>query len=233
MFSEGVPFKESFDRSVLECGAVLLLDENAVARKELEVRLAKGIDRLKHFIQRNGLTFYASEKEYSCEWKGKSLAARVDMILIDSVGNPVILDFKNTSVPTSYENRVAQNRALQLAVYEYVVLKSGEFAGKAVRKAYVILPDAEIFTSDEFEMVSPIAPADKGRVEGDLMELLGNSFDFRWRQLGEGIVELGENLPVDVTEYGKSQSEKRLYPIKEGEKGIKCDNSYSNVKGLR
>lgn len=233
MFSEGVPFKESFDRSVLECGAVLLLDENAVARKELEVRLAKGIDRLKHFIQRNGLTFYASEKEYSCEWKGKSLAARVDMILIDSVGNPVILDFKNTSVPTSYENRVAQNKALQLAVYEYVVLKSGEFAGKAVRKAYVILPDAEIFTSDEFEMVSPIAPADKGRVEGDLMELLGNSFDFRWRQLGEGIVELGENLPVDVTEYGKSQSEKRLYPIKEGEKGIKRDNSYSNVKGLR
>ena len=47
------------------------------------------------------------------------------------------------------------------------------------------------------------------------------------------MVELGENLPVDVTEYGKSQSEKRLYPIKEGEKGIKRDNSYSNVKGLR
>ncbi len=233
MFTEGTPFKESFDRSILECGAVLLLDENVVARKELEVRLAKGIERLKHFILLNNLTFYASEKEYSCEWKGKSLAARVDMILTDSAGNPVILDFKNTSAPASYEKRVAQNKALQLAVYEYVVRKSGEFAGKAVRKAYVILPDAEIFTSDEFEMVTPIAPADRGRVEGDLMELLGNSFDFRWKQLEKGIVELGEGLLSNVTDYGKSESENRLFPINEDNQKIKYDNIYSNVKGLR
>ena len=233
MFSEGTPFKESFDRSILECGAVMLLEENVVARKELEVRLANGVERLKHFIQQNNLTYIASEQEYSCGWKGKSLAAKVDMILKDGAGNPVILDFKNTSAPDSYKKRIARNEALQLAVYKYVVLRSGEFAGKVARTAYVILPDAEIVTSDDFTSVSPIDLDDSKTVAGDLMDLLGNSFDFRWEQLENGVVELGEGLPADVTEYGQNQSEKKLIPIKENDQKKKYDNIYSNVKGLR
>lgn len=233
MFSEGTPFKESFDRSIIECGAVLLLEENVVARKELEVRLANGVERLKRFIQRNNLTYIASEQEYSCGWKGKSLAAKVDMILKDGAGNPVILDFKHTSAPDSYKKRIARNEALQLAVYKYVVLRSEEFVGKVARTAYVILPDAEIFTSDDFTSVTPIALDDKRTVAGDLMDLLGNSFDFRWKQLEMGVVELGEGLPADVTEYGQNQSEKELIPIKEDDQKKKYDNIYSNVKGLR
>lgn len=226
-------FRDCYDKAVQECGALLFLDENVVDRKELAIRLEKGVENLQSFIKLNNLTFIASEKEYSCEWKGKRLTAKVDMILKDGAGNPVILDFKNTSAPDSYKKRIARNEALQLAVYKYVVLRSEDFSVKVARTAYVILPDAEIFTSDDFAGVHPVAPDDRNRTDGNLMELLDNSFDFRWKQLEKGVVELGEGLPANVTEYGRNQSEKKLIPIKENDQKKKYDNIYSNVKGLR
>jgi hypothetical protein len=166
--------------------------------------------------------------------ESSTLRRSIDMLLEDQHGNPVIFDFKNTYSYSKYEDPLKCNQSIQFAVYkEYVKQKYG----KPARAAYIFLPkmigaSTDSFASKKIRHIVPVSNA-------DVMEMVKNSYKFRWNELAEGKVECGEGLPADGLDYYKSQDTSMLIPLKvkgdgRGKNKIynKSENKFSEYKNL-
>ena len=173
----------------------------------------------------------------SCEYKFNSshwlqagekitIGSRVDMLLKDKFGGKVIFDFKWSAKSKKYKSLIADDRALQLAIYKHLAQK--EF-GCNVRTAYVLLPSVEIFTADRFNEIRSI-PA----LSDTAIERAARSYALRWEQFRDGRIECAESMPVGAGEYGEKELENPMeyYPLDQYY-GLYSENLYTDYKKLR
>ena len=197
-------------------GAILLLEENDLEFKRFKSLLRKSIDVLLSIIEQNHLTIVGAEQYYEAEVPtiGK-MNARIDYVLADNKGDYVIIDFKwNES--TTYQKKLTQNDALQLAVYKAIMekwLKDDKDEHKVVFMGYYALPRHTLYTvynNLNHKNIEVVVSENNA----DLMQLAANSYSYRIKQIKSGIIEEGENLELANLQYVKDTLSKQLYPLR-------------------
>ena len=197
-------------------GAILLLEENDLEFKRFKTLLSKSVDTLLDIIGQNDLSIVGAEQKHVVEVPviGK-MNARIDYALTDSNGDYVIIDFKwNES--TTYQKKLEQNDALQLAVYKAVMEKNLADEGdkhKVSFMGYYALPRHTLYTVYDnlrHKNIEVVVPENNN----DLMQLAANSYSYRMEQLKAGLIEEGENLELANLQYEKDTASKQLYPLR-------------------
>ena len=121
---------------------------------------------------------------------------------------------------------------MQLALYKGLVEKTSDKNVKA--KAYVLLPDVKVITADDLNGASFKTKVERN---GELLEEMSNSYEYRKAQIKNGIIEDGEGLifPQDDVKisYAIEMGEKDLVPLDAEEKTKnktweKTPNKYSD-----
>lgn len=231
---QGRRIKDEYDRifneAVDSIGLLLRQREYAIDLNSMQKQMQAALGKLQEIIINNGLTVNECEYEFKAlDWmeagSGAKLASRADMLLTDKAGNKVIFDFKWSKNRKSYEKRIQNNSALQLAIYKHLAEK--EF-GCSVRTAYILLPEMEFVSGDRFDEYAPV----EHDTSVDIMQQAANAYAFRWKQLSERRIERAEKRELPESEYGEAQKERNLYPLKEYN-GTISENIFADFNKLR
>lgn len=231
---QGRRIKEEYDRifddAVNNIGLLLRQSEYAIELNYMRKQMRTALGKLQKIIIDEGLTIDECEYEFkTLDWlaagDGVKLASRADMLLTDADGNKVIFDFKWSSNRKSFESRIRENAALQLAIYKHLTEK--EF-GCTVRTAYILLPGMEFVTGDQFDE----HPSIEHNTAVDMMQQAANAYAFRRQQFAERRIERAEGRTLLESEYGAAQEERNLYPLKEYNGTIR-ENIFADFNKLR
>ena len=229
-------YETIFEDAVNETGLLLRLPEYAINLRRLKNKMRDALEKLAGIIINNRLTVDACEYEFKqTKWtsagEGVMLGSRADMLLSDTEGGKVILDFKYSN-GKSRKTKVEENRALQLEVYRHMAkLEFGKDIN--VRVAYVLLPDVIILTADEFYNVDALQ-LKPDRARANVIAEAAKSYRFRWEQFKAGKIERVEGCVVGTGEYAVAVTDKGLFPLSAYDKKTydtdKFDKGYKNLK---
>ena len=222
---------------VLEAkGAVLQLAENKLAEKLLHEQLRSCLDTLLEILKENELKVTGCEPYVECQMnlglpkatdkegniKERDMVGFIDMTLEDKDGHPVVFDFKWTTWAKGYQDKLSENRSIQLELYRMMLGR--EKKDEVKRVAYFLMPEARLYSQEDF----------KGRDchqltsanHDNIVEQLKQSAKYRIAQIKSGIVET--NGLYEELQYVKDTEAKGLFPLKKNEEdGTKEDNFFS------
>ena len=184
-------YDKVFDKVVETKGAILLLPENAIERRQLQGQLKTCLENLVKIIKENHLHVVDCEMRLKGETLGKpddttpETHGFADMVLERENGDKVIFDFKWTSSKNYYQELLKNNRSTQLAIYAELL---GETAGeKSISTAYFLMPIGRLYSTEEFEstLANKIdvveSKTDEAESEGDEteseMDVTGSEID--------------------------------------------------------
>lgn len=225
-------FEVVFNKSIEGYGAILQLLENETEMKLFRNQLYKIVGQLADILEANSFRVKACEKEITTSFLDEEKVNAhgfVDMIVVDKHGNPSVIDFK-WSTSGMYKKYIEENRSLQLALYKYMVSVDG---GKDVYyTGYFQMPESKLYTHDKLngKGVVQIDLTDENKARSVINEII-NSYRYRREQIGQGRVELADNMSEDDIQYLKDKESRKLLPLSIY-KGMKSDNRFSQIKTL-
>ena len=234
--------REDFDRHFLEavrkCGMGLLLARHAIERKALQERLHNALSALMQILPRYDLRIEGVEQETSAPLSdtGKPLlTARVDLLLRDSAGNPVIFDLKWSRSKKRYEALIREGRDLQLRVYDHAV--SCNLGRPVAATGYFLLGRGQLLSADLPDLQGYAKHVDAPRTTAEAMARIRAGYKRRYEEFRDGLIEEGEGLPVGQLPYAWANDPERLWPLltEKNAGSIKqidpYDNAYRIFKG--
>lgn len=241
--SQIIADREKFDRyfliAVCHCGMGLLLARHAIERKVFQERLRDALSNLMQILIHYGLQIEGLEMEASTPLlagNGPMLAARVDLLLRNREGNPVIFDLKWSRSEKRYEALIREGRDMQLRIYDYAV--SGDRKRSVAVTGYFLLVRGMLLTSQLPATSNYVRRIDAPLTTDEIMTRIRAGYVRRYDELREGIIEEGEGLPVEQLPYARAENPGTLWPlVTEQNKGqlIKqvdpYDNAYRIFKG--
>ncbi len=133
-----------FAAVVAEEGAVLLMPGRRGDYERLRATLERAIAELQRQFAAAGVDVVESERPLAGRFKGGELEGRADLVLHNRSGEPAIVDMK-WSGGSHYQERLAESRHLQLAVYAEMLRQEG---GAWPQIAYFILDASRLLTAD-------------------------------------------------------------------------------------
>jgi hypothetical protein len=232
-------YKAVFDKAVETKGAVLLLQENAIERRQLFEQLRECIDHLIDIIDKEHLHVVACEKHLDGETFGHpdeetpAMHGFADMMLARENGQHIIFDFKWTSSKSYYQGLLKKNRSSQLAIYAELL---GELTDeKSLPTAYFLMPLGRLFSTVEFKSYwTTKIEVDEG-CEGDIIGKIVASYRYRREEIMKGKIEMGEGMMLEDLDYFNDTETYNLFPLKPayGRDDIKDIYDFSNYKNLK
>ena len=190
-------YEEVFNQKVLEKGGILLQSENLSETAIFKEQLHECVIALVKLLEDNKLKVVGCEVEHQDikleEFREQkiNISGSIDMLLQNENQEPVIFDFKYSPNADKYQDWIAENRSMHLALYKGLVQKT---TGKNAKvAAYVLLPEVKVITADELKGAIFKTAVDSERT-GNLLKEMSNSYVFRKNQILNGIVEDGEGL---------------------------------------
>ena len=205
--------QQLINECILQKGAILMLPEYRIERQQFEAILKDSIRALTRIIKELKLKPVDSEVELNVtlETIGE-FTAKIDLLLKDSNDKYVIFDLK-WSERKSYQERLEQNKAMQLELYSQAIK---EYYGSEVAGvAYYLFPKMTLYTTD-FPASDHVRKIEVKTEASDreLFEEIKNSYEYRRRTLDSGFIEESELTEIDELAYTKaSTNDKPLYPI--------------------
>lgn len=235
--------REDFDRyflkAIRECGLGLLLARHAIERKALQEQLRNALSALMQILLQYGLRVEGVEQEASAPLldAGKpQFTVRVDLLLRNRAGNPVIFDLKWSRNEKRYEAMIREGRDLQLRVYDHAV--SSSLGRPVAATGYFLLGRGQLLSADLPDLRGYVKQVDAPRTTAEAMARIRAGYECRYEEFRDGIIEEGEGLPVGRLPYARANDPERLWPLlteKNGESIIKqidpYDNAYRIFKG--
>ena len=199
--------------AIQQKGAVLLLPEYKLERKQFESILKESITVLTNIMQHHHLKPVGSEVEFnvSLDTIG-AFGGSIDMVLKNGNDDLVIFDFK-WSEAKRFKTDLEERKAMQLELYAEAAQK--HFGKPIVGVAYYLFPLKTLFTTyfQESDHIRHIKV--KTEVEDrDIIQEVQNAYQYRRDELNRGHIEDGEMTKIADLEYtNASTAEKPLYPI--------------------
>lgn len=228
-------YKEAFDKMVETKGAILLLQENAIERRQLFENLRECIDHLIDIIDKNDLHVVACEMQLNGNTFGApddqtpSMHGYADMVLAHENGQHVIFDFKWTTSKSYYQGLLKKNRSSQLAIYAELLSELTD--DQALPTAYFLMPLGRLFSTVEFKSywANRIELADDA-VEGNIINKIVASYRYRRDEIMSGKIEMGEGGSLDELKYFNDTELHNLFPLKPAydNESLKEVNGFSN-----
>ncbi|WP_116124889.1 PD-(D/E)XK nuclease family protein [Lewinella sp. IMCC34183] len=177
-------------------GAVLLEYGQEPEQVQFLLTIKKSAWTLVNFIQQNGWSIRGSEEELEGglgSEEGQLIRGRADLVLertaADGELETAVVDLKWRG-KSVFRTLLMNARDIQLALYADLLQRAG--SGR-VFTAYYILRDAVLITRNElaFAGAQTVTSADDHTVvQRDTLRKILNTHDWRWEQLGEGLVEI-------------------------------------------
>ena len=225
-------FQERFNLSVMRKGAILLLRENRLLLNRFKLTLQSSLNNLLDIITENQLLVTGCEIEDEMEIENRfTLGAKVDLLLEDKAGNPVIFDLKWTGSKSWYSGLLKENRALQLEIYSKVLSNrkrsSNPFSG------YYDIARGRLIST--FLLKGKHITHIKKESDEDIYQQCINSYDYRWKQFENGEIEMAENKELDIIPYHVDSDTDNLYPLKPDntKKKLKSANIFTDYETLK
>lgn len=217
-------------------GAILQLAENKLTEKLLHEQLRSCLDSLLEILKDNELKVTGCERYVEMDMKlglpktldengnpkASDMLGFIDMTLEDRDGHPVVFDFKWTTWAKGYQNKLEQNRSVQLELYRQMLGQTKKDEVKRV--AYFLMPEARLYSKEAFSgrYCTQIESSD----DSNIVEQLRQGVIYRKKQLDAGLLEMMG--PYDELSYVKDTEDMGLYPLlKNDETGGKKANSFS------
>lgn len=232
-------YKDVFNKVVETKGAILLLQENAIERRQLFEELHDCIDNLLDIIEKDNLHVVACEMQLEGNTFGEpddetpKMHGFADMVLARENGNQIIFDFKWTSSRSYYQGLLKQNTSSQLAIYADLLEEQTENA--LIPTAYFLMPVGQLFSTYDFlSYYAQKIEVEEG-CEGSIISKIVDSYRYRRSEIMSGKVEMAEGCPLDEIDYYNDTAGKNLFPLKPDyiNKNLKEVNNFSNYKNLK
>ena len=232
-------YKAVFDKAVETKGAVLLLQENAIERRQLFEQLRECIDHLVDIIEKDHLHVVACEKHLDGETFGHpdentpAMHGFADMMLARENKQHIIFDFKWTSSKSYYQGLLQKNRSSQLAIYAELLRELTE--EQSLPTAYFLMPRGRLYSTEEFKSYwTTKIEVDEG-CKGDIIGKIVASYRYRRNEIMKGKIEMGEGMLLEALDYFNDTETYNLFPLKPeyGRDDIKEVYGFSNYKNLK
>lgn len=227
-------YKEVFDKVVESKGAVLLLQENAIERRQLFENLRECIDHLIDIIDKNELHVVACEMKLDGNTFGTpdeetpAMGGYADMVLVRENGQHVIFDFKWTTRKNYYQGLLEENRSSQLAIYAELLSELTE--DRKLPTAYFLMPIGRLYSIEEFKSYWASKLNINEGCEGDIINKIVAAYRYRRNEIKAGKIEMGEGAPLEKFDYYIDTETYNLFPLKPDYQNdsVKEVNSYSS-----
>ena len=210
-------FEDAYAKALDEKGAILQLTENRMDEKLLHNQLRKCLDVLLEILQKNELKVTGCE----CRLKVADVSGVIDMTLEDKNGHPVVFDFKWTTWAKGYQEKMTQNRSIQLEYYRWML--QCDQKDEVKRVAYFIMPDAKLYSKEAFQGKNCIQFHPENN--DNIVEQLRQSILYRKEQIASGIIET--NGVYEDLQYVKDTIEKGLFSLTKNDEGTKEGNFFT------
>lgn len=205
--------QQIINECILQKGAILMLPEYRIERQQFEGILQESIEALAGIINELKLKPVDSEVELNVTLDTiGAFTAKIDLLLKDANDKYVIFDLK-WSESKSYQERLEQNKAMQLELYSHAIKE--QYGSDVAGVAYYLFPKMTLYTtdfptSDHVRKIKVKAEASDKK----LFEEIQNSYEYRRCTLDNGFIEESELTEIAELAYTKaSTDDKPLYPI--------------------
>lgn len=234
-----VNYDAVYNKVVEAKGAILLLSENKLTEKLLHEQLRVCLDVLLEILKDNEMKVIGCEQYVEANMKlglpkafdkdgnrkERDIVGYIDMTLEDSDGNPIVFDFKWTTWAKGYQNKLKNNRSIQLELYRMML--GHKTKGEVKRVAYFLMPDARLYSKELFKGRYCIQITSENL--DNIVDKLRKSTIYRIQQLQSGVVET--NGTFDELQYVKDTEDCGLFPlIKDEDFGTKESNFFTQYK---
>ena len=227
-------YKEVFDKMVETKGAVLLLKENAIERRQLFENLRECIDHLIDIIDKNNLHVAACEMKLDGNTFGTpddetpTMGGYADMVLARENGQHVIFDFKWTTSKSYYQGLLQKNRSSQLAIYAELLSELTE--DRELPTAYFLMPIGRLYSTEEFKSYWATKLNVNEGCEGDIINKIVAAYRYRRNEIMSGKIEMGEGGQLEGLDYFIDTETYKLFPLKPayGDDSVKEINGFSS-----
>lgn len=232
-------YKQVFDDVVETKGAILLLQENAIERRQLFEQLRECIDHLINIIEKDNLHVVACEMTLDGNTFGEpneftpQMHGFADMVLARENGEHVIFDFKWTSSKSYYQGLLQKNNSSQLAIYADLLKEKTNDA--MIPTAYFLMPVGRLFSTLDFKSYYANKVEVNEGCEGDIISKIVESYRYRRNEIMTGKIEMAELCPLESIDYAKDTEAQNLFPLKPQNKqeDVKSWNDFSSYKHLK
>lgn len=229
-------FEEVYNRVLEAKGALLQLAENKLGEKLLHEQLRTCLETLLEILKDNELKVTGCEhyvetdmqlglpKKVDAEGnvKERDMLGYIDMTLEDKKGHPVVFDFKWTTWSKGYQEKLKENRSVQLELYRMMLGR--EQKNLVERVAYFLMPEGRLYSKEAFKSRHCIQILSDNK--DNIVEQLHQAAIYRREQIASGIVET--NGLYDELQYVKDTEARNLFPLKKNEeKGTKEGDFFS------
>ena len=233
-------YKEVFDKMVETKGAVLLLQENAIERRQLFENLRECIDHLIDIIDKNNLHVAACEMKLdgntfgTPDYETPTMGGYADMVLARENGQHVIFDFKWTTSKSYYQGLLQKNRSSQLAIYAELLSELTE--DRELPTAYFLMPIGRLYSVEEFKSYWATRLNVNEGCEGDIVNKIVAAYRYRRNEIMSGKIEMGEGGQLEGLDYFIDTETYNLFPLKpaydnDSVKEVNGFSSYNLFKG--
>lgn len=232
-------YKQTFDDVVETKGAILLLQENAIERRQLFEQLRECINHLIDIIEKNNLHVVACEKPLDGSTFGTpddntpQMHGFADMVLARENGEHVIFDFKWTASQSYYQGLLQKNSSSQLAIYANLLRERTQ--DDVIPTGYFLMPVGKLYSTVDFNSYYAQKIEIKEGCEGDIISKIVASYRYRRDEIMSGKIEMGELCPLESIDYAKDTESRNLFPLKPQYKqdDVKSYNDFSSYKNLK
>lgn len=207
------------------------LDENIFEYKSFAVQLKKSFSTLLQIIKTNNLVYDSSEYEAKGKVDIIEVAGKIDLLFYKG-NTPVIIDLKWTFSTKKYSKILEDEKSIQLATYTKLL------GDKSAITAYYLLSAATLFTTSNQLNGQGVRvinlKEDATYVNDRISAKTINSYNYRWKEFDDGIIESAEDMSLDEIEYNDNVELANLIPLDEYKKTKKVNpySSYGLFKGF-
>lgn len=191
-------FDPEFDALVAQEGAVLLMPGRQEELASLRRKLKVALQQLRQQCQAAGVVSITAEEKLEGQFSGGAIGGSSDLLVTREDGQQAIIDMKWGS--TTYENKLAQNRHLQLVFYGEIVRQR---TGHWPHLAYFSLSRGELLSIDQqfFPQARVVRQKDEVAHEGPahLWQRFLVSWQWRRQQLDQGQIEVVLSEDEDIS----------------------------------
>ena len=203
--------KSRIDAAIEQKGAILLLPEYKMEKDLFVAKLKESVLVLVDIIIGLGLQPVGCEIEMKVNFDDIGpFEAKPDMLLqeTNNLSHYVIFDFK-WSESLSYEKKLKENRAMQLAFYSQAATihyQQQDHNAKIVATAYYLFPKCKLFTNCYAKTEHIVhVEMDEEAKKRELFDELKNSYKYRRNELDAGRVEESELAKIEEIPYKKDK----------------------------
>lgn len=205
--------QELINDCIMKKGAILMLPEYRIERQQFEGILQESIEALAGIINELKLKPVDSEVELNVTLDTiGAFTAKIDLLLKDANDKYVIFDLK-WSESKSYQERLEQNKAMQLELYSRAIKE--HYGSDVAGVAYYLFPKMTLYTTDfpTSDHIRQIVVKTEAS-NRELFEEIKNSYAYRRETLDNGFIEESELTEIAELAYTKASTDnKPLYPI--------------------